>query len=250
MIKRILLIFTVVVAAVSCLPPSTFTQNGYVAATFEYKNADYDKLFGKDSVYFDSETKVGLAWDLLVFYHQVNKQTSEFEGGFLLSHLTYPKSGDLDNLQYNKYRVNARNMAGVHNTYVVFEQTESMPEKDMAFVFSQNSGASGTCVMDYCYVNNTVAAAKAIEQNFVMGDKILLKAKGYLAGTPTGTAEIMLAEKTTARDSIMYSWTKFDLSALGSVDKVDFEIIAPAEKNIPATVCIDDVVASVTLMYE
>ena len=60
----------------------------------------------------------------------------------------------------------------------------------------------------------------------------------------------MLAEKTTARDSIMYSWTKFDLNSLGAIDKVDFEIVMPADRNIPATVCIDDVVASVTLIYE
>ena len=250
MIKKILQIFAVAVVAVSCLPDSTFTQNGYVAATFEYTGVNYQELFGKDSIYFDSDAKVGLAWELLVFYHQVNKQTSDFEGGFMLSHLTYPKNADLDNMQNNKYRANARNMAGIHNTYLVFEQSESMPEKDMAFVFSQNSSASGTCVMDYCYVNNTVAAAKAIEQNFVMGDKMLLKAKGYLAGSPTGTAEIMLAEKTTARDSIMYSWTKFDLNSLGAIDKVDFEIVMPADRNIPATVCIDDVVASVTLIYE
>ena len=76
-----------------------------------------------------------------------------------------------------------------------------------------------------------------------------LKATGYLNGTKTDSAEIMLAERVSGRDSIVSKWTTFDLSKLGSVDKVDFELIIPEGKDVPATVCIDEVLTSVTVQY-
>jgi len=98
-------------------------------------------------------------------------------------------------------------------------------------------------------VNNTVAVAKAVNEKFEPGNKLVLKAKGYLDGTETATAEIMLAERTTSKDSIVSTWTEFDLSKLGSIDKVDFEILIPEGMDIPAMVCIDNVVANVSLTY-
>lgn len=240
----------VAAAAVSCLPPSTHTESGMVVASFEY-NINYKEVFGSDSLYFDTEAKIGFFWDILGFNHNVNKETKEFEGGFLMSYLKYPSSIiDVNTMPDNKYRVNAIKTPGRTNTYLVFEQTENMPENHMEFLLNQMQGVTGSCVMNYCCVNNTVAVAKAVEENFVIGDKMLLKARGYLAGKPTGTAEILLAEKSTARDSIMYSWTAFDLSSLGSIDKVNFEIVMPEGKDIPATVCIDEVVTTTTLIYQ
>ena len=77
-----------------------------------------------------------------------------------------------------------------------------------------------------------------------------LKAKGYLAGKPTGEAEIVLAERTTAKDSIMSAWTLFDLSKLGTIDDVDFEIESPRDLGIPLAFCIDDVKANILITLE
>jgi hypothetical protein len=132
---------------------------------------------------------------------------------------------------------------------MVFDQTESMPDNAVGFNFVNSATANGACIMSSCFVNNTVAVAQAVEKNFEVGDRMMLKATGYLGGKKTDSAEIVLAEKLAAKDSVMYTWTNFDLRKLGSVDKVDFELIIPEGKDIPATVCIDDFLASVTFQY-
>ena len=248
MIKKLLLFFVVAIMAVSCLGEGGYTESRYVLATFEF-SADYNKIFGEDSLYVDEEYKLGIGWDCLAFYQKVNESTKEFEGGMMLSHLAYPKSGVVEGLANNKYRVNAKTVTNA-NTYLVFEETGSMPENDIAFNFVQSANAIGSCIMTSCEVNNTVAVAEAVEKNFENGDRLLLRATGYLAGKKTDSAEIMLAERLSDRDSIVYTWTTFDLSRLGAIDKIDFELLIPQGRNIPATVCIDNVLASISAQYK
>ena len=80
------------------------------------------------------------------------------------------------------------------------------------------------------------------------GDRLTLKATGYLNGIKTGEESIALAEFTAKKDSIVSTWTKFDLSGLASVDFVDFEVVSTREE-VPAYFCMDDFVASVTVSY-
>ena len=248
--KRIFFLIAALALVMSCMEKSTYTKSYTVPATFEFSVINYSDMFGGDSLYFDTKYKVGIGWDLLAFYHQVGKETSEFEGGFMMSYLEMPASGVTNGLSNNEYRAYMKPVkAGQKNTYLVFNQTDSMPEHDMGFSFVKSQWATGTCVMSSCQVNNTVAVAKAVDEQFGPGDKMVLKAKGYLEGAETATAEIMLAEKTTSKDSIVSTWTVFDLSKLGSIDKVDFEILIPEGMDIPATVCIDNVVANVSLAY-
>ena len=210
--------------------------------------ADYNEIFGSDSLYVDKDYRIGIGWDYLVFYQKVNESTKEFEGGMMLSHLEYPKSGVVEGLADNKYRVNAKT-ATKANTYLVFEETGNMPENDIAFNFVQSANATGSCIMTSCEVNNTVAVAEAVEKNFENGDRLLLRATGYLAGKKTNSAEIMLAEKLSDKDSIVYTWTTFDLNKLGSIDKIDLELVMPQGKDIPAAVCIDNIIASISAQY-
>ena len=250
--KRILLFLVVFTAAVSCLSPSNFSQSWTSIATFEYvsNQEDFNKIFGADSLYYDVDTKIGIGWEYFIFYENVDKTTSEFKGGFMLSYLSIPSSGVTEGLQDNEYRVNTKSSSIEPNTYLVFRQSDDMPVNDMGFAFVPSDGATGSCIMQSCQVNNTVAVAKAVGDTFVPGDKLTLKAKGYLAGRETGTAEITLAEKSSSIDSVMYNWTQFDLSKLGSIDKIDFEIVAPEGKEIPQTVCIDNMTATISLMYQ
>jgi hypothetical protein len=248
MIKKLLLFFVAAVMAVSCLGGGGYTESRTVIATFEFAG-DYNEIFGSDSLYVDTDHRIGVGWDYLVFYQKVNESTSDFEGGMILSHLAYPKSGILDGLANNKYRANAKEAKNA-NTYLVFEETGSMPASDIAFNFQQSANATGTCIMKSCSVNNTVATAEAVNQKFAAGDKMLLRATGYLDGKKTDSAEITLAERLSDRDSIMYNWTSFDLSRLGAIDKIDFELVIPQGKNIPATVCIDNVIASISAQYK
>lgn len=248
MIKKLLLFFCSAVMAVSCLGDGNYSESRTVIATFEF-STDYKDIFGSDSLYVDTDYRLGIGWDYLVFYQKVNESTKEFEGGMMLSHLEYPKSGIVEGLANNKYRVNAKT-ATLPNTYLVFEETGSMPATDVGFNFAQSANAIGACIMSSCAVNNTVAVAEAVKENFVIGDRLSLRATGYLDGNKTDSAEITLAERLSDKDSIVYTWTPFDLSKLGSIDKIDFELIIPQGRNIPATVCIDNVVASISAQYK
>lgn len=246
--KKIVMIIAALTMAVSCLEKSTFSQSNTLWATFEYTDAQYTELFGTDSLYYNDQYCF-FGWDLMAFYHQVDKDTKDFEGGLMLSYLSIPESGVTEGLSNNEYRANTKVSKNKINTYIVFHQTDRMPEHDMKFTFEASGDATGMCVMTSCLVNNTVAVADAVVKQFVPGDKLILKASGYLDGKQTGTAEIVLAEKASPKDSIISKWTKFDLSKLGTIDNVDFEIIIPEGKEIPQTVCIDEVVANVSLTY-
>lgn len=246
--KKISVIIAVVIAAVSCLGPSNYSQSWTSIASFEY-TSDQAELFGADSLYHDETQKLGIGWEYFAFYQNVDKASAEFKGGFMLSYLSPSSPEKAVGLQNNHYRVNSKSATKEQNTYIVFHQTEQMPEKDMAFTFIPSGTSTGMCIMSSCYVNNTVAVAKNVEETFVSGDKLMLKARGFLNGKETGAAEITLAEKTTSKDSIMYNWTQFDLSKLGAIDKVDFEIVGPEGKIEIPTVCIDNVIANISLTY-
>lgn len=249
MMKRILILLSVLSVAFSCIGESSNTESGKIWASFEFDGVDYGKLFGEDSLYFDAKYKMGIAWDLLAFYHKVDESTAGFKGGFILSRLSSPESGITEGLHDNKYRSSVKFQKPDANTFVVFEQTDDMPEHDMGFALVSTDHVSGTCTMASCQVSNTVAVTDSIKANFGRGDKLLLKAKGFLGGKETGSAEMTLAEYSSVKDSILTGWTTFDLSKLGSVDKVDFELVAPDGMAIPKTVCIDNVIAHISLTY-
>ena len=47
-------------------------------------------------------------------------------------------------------------------------------------------------------------------------------------------------------DTVMYNWTKLDLSKLGSVDKIDFNLYSSnGSFGVPLTFCLDELVADV-----
>lgn len=244
MIKRIFIFIVALAAAVSCLNDSVYTESFTLDTSFEYDVVygwDYKEVFGEDSLYFDDErSKLGFAWDFLAFYHKV--EGTDFKGGFMLSYLAKPKDGKTEGLE-NKFRVNAES-GFTGKTYTVFCQTDDMPESDIMFTMEEY----GTCVMNFCFVNNTVEVTDSIKANFQLGDKMTLKAVGYLDDVETGSAEFTLAEYTAQKDSIVSTWTQFDLSKLGSVDKVELEVMSTRE-NVPTNVCIDDVVSNVSVSY-
>lgn len=242
--KKVLLFFAVLATVVSCLGESTFSQSYTLVSTFEYDYSygyEYKTLFGSDSLYYDTTAKLGFGWDCLKYLHKINKDTDEFEGGFLLSYLNTPKSGT-EGLLNNQYRSCSQAPKTGHNTFAVFYQNaDDSKNTDTDIEFQ--SGGVGTCVMSYCMVNNTVAVSDQVKELFSAGDELKLKATGWLDDKVTGSATIFLA-----KDTVMCNWTKFDLSSLGAVDKIDFEIMSTKEIN-PAVVCIDDLTASISVSY-
>ncbi len=79
-------------------------------------------------------------------------------------------------------------------------------------------------VIDHMYVNNTIYAVATYRNDTTVkaDDYALIEATGYdAAGTKVGTTEFYLFRGT---DNIVTEWTKWDLSCLGAVAKVEFNI--------------------------
>ena len=93
-----------------------------------------------------------------------------------------------------------------------------------------------------------------MKEKFERGDKLTLKATGYLDKKETGSAEIALADYTqndksgVPKDSIVSVWTTFDLTKLGTVDEVKFEMQS-GDKEISKYFCLDDFLATISLEY-
>jgi hypothetical protein len=83
-----------------------------------------------------------------------------------------------------------------------------------------------------------------IQKHFEDGDKLVLTATGWREGGEKTTASIVLAQK----DTVMYNWTKFDLSKLGFVDYIDIEVVS-TNPNVPAYCCIDNFSAGINIAY-
>ena len=248
--RKILSFIATAVLVGSCLGKSVYNDSYTSYATFEYAN-DYKEMFGTDSLYFETTYKVGFTWtNYLAFGHKVNEESSEFEGGFLLSYLSVPESGNTELLDNNDYRANQTYIPPLKNTYLVFTKTESIPEKHFWFNYIQGE-IKGTCAPQFVRVNNTVEVINAIKDSFQDGDAMILKATGYLEDKKTGESQMRLAEFSSAqKDSVVTNWTVFELSQLGIVDKIDFDIILPEGSDVPQSVCMDDFTANLSFASE
>lgn len=174
------------------------------------------------------------------------------------------------------------------NSYAVFYNSpEEMPEHDV--VFMQING--GTWTPKSCMIANTaftVARATGLdisnypesyaeypEYQFKRhvpavpgpednpdggteeqeGDYIRIVAKGYKGDSKqeTGKAEIYLVDFIDGQeDSVMTSWTRLDLSKLGEVDCIDFDVEYSnpiAEAGFPVYFCLDNLVSSVYIKF-
>lgn len=246
--KRLLFIITSIILFSSCGfdDGSGMTTQYSIVADFQYSEAP---AFRADSTYYNTSTTAGFGYQqLLNFYHKLDADGLWFDGGFLLSCLEMPKSEKTDGLNNNTYRAyvkNSKNLGG--NVYTVYHQNSEsglMPEHDIEFPFVDN----GSCVLAGCFMTNTVEVADFISKNFKLGDRMTVKATGWLNGNKTGEAELVLADFSAQKDSIVSRWTPLELTKLGTVEYVDFEISSTVD-DTPAYFCMDNFAAEITLKY-
>ena len=247
-------------ALTSCLE-SNYSQSYALIANFEYGTS---VKFRADSTYY-AEGAYAIGYNYLAFCHTQDQNTQEFQGGFRLSALkgqirpekvedagsdqttsSESQSGEGTLLLGNTWRVHA---VPAVNTYMVYHMNAYRPEYDIEFLAPTN----GTCLIKSCQVANTAAVAEEIAEKFERGDRLVLKATGYKDGKATKTVEINLADYTQndktgqPKDSIVSTWTTFDLSSLQLVDKVKFEM--ESTKNVQQYFCMDNMEADITLEY-
>lgn len=244
--KRLFFIISTVFLVSSCFDDIDGNRTTYaLTADFQYK----DMEFKADSTFYNTLTPRGFGYDVLNFYHQLDADYIWFDGGFMLSCAEMPQSGVTEGLmkEYRLYLTPENNKDQKGNIYTVFYQNPNsslMPEHDVEFVYKEN----GSCVMLGCYVTNTVEVAEFAKENFKIGDRMTIKATGYLGGAKTGEADFTLVDFSAQKDSIVSKWTLFDLSKLGKVEHVDFEV-SSSNPDTPPYFCMDSMGASIELVY-
>lgn len=243
--KRILILLSIAFIATSCFDVSPNTYTGQLIAHFEYSDLKFDK----DSVLFENVGGECIYFSEFAFHHTLSPDNIWFDGGFLLSGLDMTTDEDALAELGDKLTYRACVLPPTKNNRYLVHYTNPddnlMPEHDMEFLSKKN----GTCTMIGCYVTNTVEVAEAVKNTFGKGDKLELKATGWFGSQKTGEAKVTLAEFSTQKDSIVSTWTPFDLAKLGTVEYVDFEIIAPEGREIPGYFCMDQMMATVKLEY-
>lgn len=251
--KKIFIAILLGLSLNSCLKDGEFSETYPVYASFEYLNPKFDK----DSLYYKSELGNGIGWEFFGFYHNVDTTSWTFHGGALLScqegGLYSPADSVAmaknDSLVFAQDRYRAHKAKDIYeNSYLVYylnPDSSLMPAHDVEFLAYK----SGTSRAYQCYVNNTGYVAYKVAQTFEPGDRLTLKATGYLKGVKTGEASINLADYSAQKDSIVSTWTAFDLTKLELFDAIDFEMES-TKKEVPAYFCMDYFMASVTISSE
>ena len=202
-----------------------------------------DRVFGTDSLYYDSSVGLGLAWNDVAFYHKLDDKKANLEGGFILSRYKgeiYSDSSVMN--EFDLYKANAHKDST--STYLVFRQTDSMPTHDIEFLYAEY----GVCKLTGCFVTIPKAVAHAATKYFKNGDKLTLKATGYRGKEKTGESTIDLISFTEAENSIMSEWTFLDLSKLGNIQYIDLDITS-SSPEVPTAICVDDVYGNVAIAY-
>lgn len=244
--KRIIFILSIALMTVSCFDMNTKSEQSYtLIASFEYAGMDYVEKFGADSLFFDSSNEgLGIGFHNLAFYHKLNAGKTDVLGGFLASYLCPVRAEEGGDNANRAYVMNSKKD---NNTYLVYRSNpvaSNMPEHDVEFMEKKY----GTCGIAGCFVTNTVEVADSIAANFELGDRLTLSAAGYLNGQQTAQAEILLADFSTQKDSIVSTWTPFDLNKLGSVEYIEFRLTS-SKPDVPLNFCLDDMVAAINLSY-
>ena len=233
----------------SCLGDGpTNSQQYNMVATFEYVS-DYDipVQFGSDSLYVDEVKGLGMLWNDVAFMQKLSDDKKEIKGGFVLSCLKgrMYKEGYESEKSADLYRVNAP--ADSSRMYMVFVDAgveDMMPAHDMEFIADEY----GTCKVIGCYVNVPLYVAAAAAKEFKDGDALVLKATGYLDGKVTAEKSMDLITCANGKVDMLPKWTVFDLTALGDIRYVDFDVQS-SNPNVPEVFCMDNFGARVSIEY-
>ena len=260
--KKILFFALTAFLAASCLDDAGYEANYTLVANFD----GAEKMIEEYGDPADSTVAIPMfAFGPVGFYNSIEAEedgtviTDGKEGGWHISQKRFPADalfdGNGDEIAEQIEKLTPYSVADTAgktttvNSYLVFHKTEDMPEHDVEFLQS----AYGTCSPSYVYLNNTTAVARYFmtKGKAQEGDYLKVKVTGYMGGQETSSKEFLLAEKTMdpSKDSLMLGWRALDISTLGSVQYVDFDIDAKFASAGPDEdlnwFCVDNFIASV-----
>lgn len=239
--KHLFALVSALLLLTSCFKDIKSEQKYTVMASFDYKDA----TFNSDSLMFTTNETGGFAWNDLAFFHKLNDDDTRLEGGFALSKM-HGRTSAVSGVPVNQYRLYCVG-AEKDNIYTVFKQNEFpslMPKAHIAFLNSMY----GTCNPVGMFIANSEKVVEQVKETFEDGDSLTVRAKGFLKDQPTGQVKINLAKFSASKDSIVSTWTPFELSKLGNIDRIDFEVLSTKE-GIDKIFCMDNFIANVHLVY-
>lgn len=239
----------------SCLS-SSYTESYTLIANFEYGSV---LELRADSTFY-AESGFSIPYNYLAFCHEIDPDTKENKGGFRLSALEglIKPQKEEDDSDGETESTDVVPELGIvwrahtfaePNTYMVYYMSQDRPSHDIEFLLPTN----GVCALKSCKITNTAKVAEDLAGKFERGDKMVLTAVGYKGGVETGRASFTLADYTQndkvgqPKDSIVSRWTSFDLSALGAIERVKFEI--ESSKDVQKYFCLDDLIADITVSH-
>jgi len=261
-------------AAALCCTLSVNAQDNYELRTLTFEGEEWESLiddpqyggkllYGEDGMGYTEESEVyrwedpntflssGLceAWGMWCYWsggHAIsNYGTKNFsEHGYSTTQLTVYNPEGSDDITRSGNGHNGSNNFAMHFGYVDNSGFglggESLPAlsftDDVARVIDHMWVNNG-CYAINCYLEGNGLTAKIGEDDWV---KIV--ATGFNGEESTGTAEFFICD---GPEKIVKEWTKFDLSGLGEVTKVTFNITGSSDNGYgfsqPAYFAYDDV---------
>jgi len=237
------------ILVVSCEKTKNYKGDNTIAATFAYSAGVMPETFYQDSVYVDGEFAYS---DILVFCNNVTEATPDFYGGCGLS-----IGADTTTLTSVVYPYRVWGIRGVQgdNIYAFWHDAGNeslMPKHD--FVSDIYFGDDDSYVApQLVYIKNTQQVVNEVRNGlnigtpFQEGDYITLTFKGFFRDKGTGEVSVNLADFKTYRDSVMTTWTPIDLTKLGKVDAIDFEITS--NREVSKDFCFDNMVFNAHVEY-
>ena len=280
MIRNLLIIAAAAFAAVSCLKGTAYESNYTAVVDFEGFSDEWDQryhegeFYGDDDAFFEGTFYV----DVFEFNCEYDKSLNDYSG-FALSkaapgdsryegRFSYNYADDTENEDQGEDVTpedgqTAETEAGddgdsqgpdidpYNRIFAVFHKAPGIDaSRHVSFTMTED----GTCTPVSCLVNNTrLVAGKIAEYNASHPEtpiEMTLIATGYAGGKETGSADILLAGRVEQKDSIVSTWTAFDLQKLGNVEYIDFNIdFSDKEQNvIPEYFCLDRLVSKVHIL--
>ena len=176
---------------------------------------------------------------LFTFDNYVNDDLS-FGGGF-----TYTNKTDVTTTGYTN--ISAITGKGQNGTNYLTSNTNSFTPAKFTFTSNATHKIKGTYVTNSTYAYLSMKQGDYIAKKFVSGDWFKLTVKGLdKLGNETGTtAEIYLADYRDGKTVMLNQWTWFDLSSLGEVAGVKFDLSSSDNgnwgMNTPSYFCMDGI---------
>jgi hypothetical protein len=230
---------------------------GYLAGPTAYGENLYSGYSGTNPDRYHGYDDIATGLYMMINDPSETGEPDFWSGGIAISQWNDMETGDYTNQCSVYYRDDATRKGGYNgsNTFAVatgYNDPTGWAGCSSVSFLNGKKGTDRECVFDHFYVTNSAYAALTMKNGapparaFTDGDYFKLIIEGIdKSGTTTGTVEFYLADfRTPASPGIIAEWTRVDLSPLGRVATLKFDLqsrdVGDYGMNTPAYFCFDN----------